>query len=464
MAVKYGDLPFPEAIEHWDDIAGQAHDQYFTVAGATKADLLKDLHEAVRKGIAEGATLAEFRKDFDKAVAKHGWEDFTGSDTPGGIAWRTEVIYGTNLRTAYAAGRYDQMRAVAKDRPYLRYHHNDTVLTPRPEHLAWDGLILAADDPWWQTHLPPNGWGCRCWVESLAERDLQREGRDGPDQAPPSPIDPKTGAPVGIDRGWDHTPGATRDLAAELAEKAQRYPEPIRQALEADLDRLASGGARMDPPLSGPGPGQVTAPRVVGPEIRDRLVAKLARDARQWVLGQGRVKQVEHLLAYDRRDGRELGRAVGPTGEEVAIPAAVTSAAADPKAQIVIHHNHPDSLPLSPHDLSRLAQYPGLAEVVAHGHDGSAFAATRPGGAVDRDLIQAATDGLIKPLRDAAIRGVVFAGLEQHLVALALHSAGVIRYSYRLDAARAAVLRAQAQEAQTIVDAIVAAIGRTQRP
>ena len=38
-------------------------------------------------------------------------------------------------------------------------------------------------------------------------RDMGRMGKTGPDQAPPSPIDPKTGEPVGIDKGWGYNVG-----------------------------------------------------------------------------------------------------------------------------------------------------------------------------------------------------------------------------------------------------------------
>jgi hypothetical protein len=32
----------------------------------------------------------------------------------------------------------------------------------RAEHRAWDSITRPADDAWWQTHYPPNGWLCRC--------------------------------------------------------------------------------------------------------------------------------------------------------------------------------------------------------------------------------------------------------------------------------------------------------------
>ena len=39
----------------------------------------------------------------------------------------------------------------------------------RKEHLAWNGLILPKDDPWWNSHFPPNGWGCKCWTMAVSE-------------------------------------------------------------------------------------------------------------------------------------------------------------------------------------------------------------------------------------------------------------------------------------------------------
>ena len=40
--------------ERWDDLMGNAHDRAFVVAGAMKADLLKDLAGAVTRAIENG--------------------------------------------------------------------------------------------------------------------------------------------------------------------------------------------------------------------------------------------------------------------------------------------------------------------------------------------------------------------------------------------------------------------------
>ncbi|MGY4226522.1 hypothetical protein ACVMIH_003883 [Bradyrhizobium sp. USDA 4503] len=67
--------------------------------------------------------------------------------------------------------------------------------------------------PWWQTHFPPNGWFCHCWVESLSDADLDRFGYQVSDQAPASRLMPHivggrtVMVPEGIDPGFAYRPG-----------------------------------------------------------------------------------------------------------------------------------------------------------------------------------------------------------------------------------------------------------------
>lgn len=226
MPVNAVSLPFREQAEFfkrkinmptesWIDIYAAQHDWAFMVAGANRDDLVADFRAAVEKFITEGNTLADFRKQFDEIVAKHGWS------YNGGRNWRTRVIYDTNINTSYMAGRYEQMMAVRNERPYWRYVHSDSVENPRPIHQSWDGLILRWDNPWWQTHFPVNAWGCHCRVEALSERDMQRWGLTE-SEAPPieledriigqrSPNGPRTvRVPKGIDPGFEYTPGQSR--------------------------------------------------------------------------------------------------------------------------------------------------------------------------------------------------------------------------------------------------------------
>lgn len=214
-------IPFVEAIDffrgkvriptaRWDELAVGAHSKAFTVAGALTDDLLADFQAALLRDLEEGGSYSGFQKRFREIVQDRGWVH-TGT-----AGWRSKVIWQTNMSTAYHAGRYAQMTDpdVMSYRPYWRYRHGGSR-HPRPEHLSWDGLVLPADDPWWNTHYPPNGWGCRCYVEALSERDLARIGKSGPDKAPSSPVrrirDRVTGrvseVPAGIDPGWQYNPG-----------------------------------------------------------------------------------------------------------------------------------------------------------------------------------------------------------------------------------------------------------------
>ena len=116
---KLGSVPFQEAIDHfrdklsipterYDDMLGEIHAKAFTVAGATKIDLLTDIRSALDQAITDGTTITDFRKQFDAAVQKHGWS------YKGKRGWRTRVIFDNNLRTAHMAGRWQQFQRVKK--------------------------------------------------------------------------------------------------------------------------------------------------------------------------------------------------------------------------------------------------------------------------------------------------------------------------------------------------------------
>lgn len=226
MPASPAQLPFAEAIAFfknkislrsagWTDIWQQQHSLAFVVAGAQSDALLADFYSALKDAQAKGTSYPAFRREFDAIVARNKWAH---NGTPG---WRSRIIYDTNMTQAYNTGRWQQMWALRDLRPYLRYRHT-SFENPRLEHKAWDGKVLPITDAWWGTHMPQNGWGCKCRVDSLsrneAEADWQSRGLTGPDAAPPIEYEevtvgknsatPRTvRTPKGIDPGFAYNPG-----------------------------------------------------------------------------------------------------------------------------------------------------------------------------------------------------------------------------------------------------------------
>jgi hypothetical protein len=206
------DQPFEEAIaffrqkvstptKSWRDVWDGAHSKMFMVAGANNKAIVDDFQAAIAKALEQGTTLEDFRKDFDKVVKTHGWS------YEGERGWRTRTIFETNLRTAYAAGRYAQMTEpdTLATFPFWQYHHSGAV-HPRLQHKEWDGTCLAANDPFWNVAYPPNGFGCGCFVTPLSRPGLRRLGKSGPDRAPD--LDQLgTDQPLGVDPSFAYNPG-----------------------------------------------------------------------------------------------------------------------------------------------------------------------------------------------------------------------------------------------------------------
>jgi SPP1 gp7 family putative phage head morphogenesis protein len=263
---SFAALPPEEAIEYfrrkgfeigfdWRDIWQDEHARAFTVAKAMTLGLLTDIRDVVDKAIADGIAFEDFRDNLEPVLRARGWwgraemtDPLTGEarDVQLGSYRRLGIIYDTNLRTSYSAGAWKQMQEAKELQPYLRYVDPDP--NPRPEHLDWSGTILRADDPWWETHWPPNGWNCKCYADSLSDKDLEAENLQLSAVAPPEEAteyyNPRTGTPEmiprGIDQGFNYNVGiAGINFAAEQA---------LQEKLAISDDDLAAAVQRLEPP------------------------------------------------------------------------------------------------------------------------------------------------------------------------------------------------------------------------
>lgn len=237
---------------HWSDVQKQEHMRAFTVAKMTSATLLDDVRKSLDKAMAEGQSFQEWRKDIIPKLQgvwlgkTYGelWDGMTPAEQAGKTpptpeerdrvikASRLETIFRTNMFNAYAAGRYRQLKEDADIYPYWRYvTAKDSAV--RPAHRALEGKVFKADDPFWSTHYPPNGFNCRCIVEAVDEYDLEMQDlkvQEGgnvyfDEENGQAVYRDAEGKEYPCDKGWDYNVG--EDSTGQKTLAAKKFPPEL---------------------------------------------------------------------------------------------------------------------------------------------------------------------------------------------------------------------------------------------
>ena len=169
---------------------------------------------------------------------------------------RLRLIFDVNTRNAYAAGQWQRFKAGKRTNPYLRYvtKRDERV---RDSHKALNNLVLPVDDPFWDTHAPPNGWRCRCSLTSMSQKDYDKGlsprgdqlNKTAPEVKYRDWYNAKTGkterVPVGVDPGWGYNPGKVqaRDAAMRtmVDEKIAKLEPGLARKVREDLARSVVG-------------------------------------------------------------------------------------------------------------------------------------------------------------------------------------------------------------------------------
>lgn len=90
-----------------------------------------------------------------------------------------EAEYNMAIRQARTAVQWKDFEAAKNVYPNLEYKASRSA-NPRDAHKAWYGLIKPIDDAFWDTAMPPNGWGCKCWVQQT-KADADTKQVDAPE-------------------------------------------------------------------------------------------------------------------------------------------------------------------------------------------------------------------------------------------------------------------------------------------
>lgn len=252
----------------WQDAWEHDHAAMFTVAKSAGFDILRDIFSALEEALGKGRTFRDFARDLTPVLQAKGWWGRQPALDPetGDTVWsqlgstrRLTTIFDANMRVSYAAGHWAAFERNKAARPYLRYVCILDERT-RPQHRARHNLVLPVDHPYWDTWAPPCGWRCRCTLQQLSQRDVDRLLAKGVPLffTPPADtyrtfVNRRTGVvshvPDGIDPGWAYNPGRAGFVAASGEAQAKMagglfgpLPRqwPPAPTTKADVLKLAS--------------------------------------------------------------------------------------------------------------------------------------------------------------------------------------------------------------------------------
>ena len=145
------------------------------------------LAHSLKYNIAEFSAFKEtsFKKQIEAALTQNGrvlsWREFKAEvdklNADYNRRW-LQTEYHQTIANAQAAEKFQGYIGEKSVYPNLKYRAINDERT-REKHRVWDGLVLPVEHPFWQKHLPPNDWGCRCYVEQTAEPETPLSQGEG---------------------------------------------------------------------------------------------------------------------------------------------------------------------------------------------------------------------------------------------------------------------------------------------
>lgn len=153
----------------WVEFYEEAQKSGDTIADEIKLNVLQRTWDECEKAIAKGQTFAQFKKAHGKYLKEAGYANDK----------RLKLIYRTNQRDAYMAGRFKAQLDGKRANPYGIYVCA-LLSTSRDPHVKLDyrntGKAYPIDHPIWRHLYAPNGYNCHCIVRTISAKQAERMG------------------------------------------------------------------------------------------------------------------------------------------------------------------------------------------------------------------------------------------------------------------------------------------------
>lgn len=216
-------LPLDEALtQHYDDRLQAAITLGYEAHDVSQAEFLRGNVQLFSAAKTAHATQALTNLLLDDNGAVKPWHQFKEEalalHQQYNVSW-LRAEYEHAVASAQMAARWHEFEAG----DLLEYQTvgDDRV---RPEHAAWDGITRPADDAWWQTHYPPNGWLCRCLAVVAAAGARMTPRSILPALPDPDPLFAGNVGQTGIIFPAEHP--YFKELSAEAAEQVRKVEQP----------------------------------------------------------------------------------------------------------------------------------------------------------------------------------------------------------------------------------------------
>lgn len=212
-AVAFMKSRIPVTKEEWNALEPKLRFRAFTVAALSSHDGVDQVRKMITQAIEEGKGVGQFWTE-TRALDAAG----LSGDSP--KYW--EIVYRTNVQTAYNAGRAAEF---AREQPeYLEFLG---IEDGRQTEIcaARTGTTLPATHPFWKSNWPPLHFRCRSTVRGVYPEEVDQLREDNPDWKPSVGDQDALGKmpPTGGFGGNPIDSGSFYKMTQSMAERAQAY-------------------------------------------------------------------------------------------------------------------------------------------------------------------------------------------------------------------------------------------------